>query len=350
MKKILLIFSLLLLTGCYDYRELNDNKIVSSLIIDYKADKYVVNLEILNTSETASAGSNFIEASGKNFLEALENAKSGIDGEPFYSNMNALFISKDLANKGIDNILDGFARNIEIRKDFYIFIAEDIDRLLEYSPIPRESLGAKVKKNYNTSLEKTGLFNTSQFRDVLYSYLRDETFMLASVDVKDDNIFLEDNYVFKNVKLNTELDNYVAIFKNMFKGQNKTFLFGGEEAYEIHEYKLKADVKKGKITLSLTGLAKLKNMVHSDSLSDKDLDSISKDISNKLKKKLEDVIDYSIKNDVDVLNFNNIYYLHYPKDVTMDTWKNLNYDVKVDIKIGEKVMLMDSLESEKNEK
>lgn len=42
MKKIILLFMLLLLTGCKDYTEINDLGIISGMIIDYKDNKYEI--------------------------------------------------------------------------------------------------------------------------------------------------------------------------------------------------------------------------------------------------------------------------------------------------------------------
>ena len=46
MKKIILLFILLLLTGCKDYTEINDLGIISGMIIDYKDNKYEITTEI----------------------------------------------------------------------------------------------------------------------------------------------------------------------------------------------------------------------------------------------------------------------------------------------------------------
>ena len=55
MKRILIIVSLvLLLCGCYDYRELNDMSIVTGIGIDYKDNKYIVSLEVTKSIKLLS--------------------------------------------------------------------------------------------------------------------------------------------------------------------------------------------------------------------------------------------------------------------------------------------------------
>ena len=49
MKKILIIIlTLLLCTGCFDYKEINDLAIINAIGVDYENDEYVITLEILN--------------------------------------------------------------------------------------------------------------------------------------------------------------------------------------------------------------------------------------------------------------------------------------------------------------
>ena len=53
MKKLLLIIiSLCFLTGCYNYNELEDLSVVSSMIIDYQDDNYLISLEVYDNKKT----------------------------------------------------------------------------------------------------------------------------------------------------------------------------------------------------------------------------------------------------------------------------------------------------------
>ena len=51
MKKIILLFMLLLLSGCKDYTEINDLGIISGMIIDYKDNKYEITTEIITNDK-----------------------------------------------------------------------------------------------------------------------------------------------------------------------------------------------------------------------------------------------------------------------------------------------------------
>ena len=99
MKKIILILIIFLLTGCYDYNELNDLEIISSIIVDYKDNEYKVHLEVVNTNENGEHGSYFLSGSGKNLESALNNVYFQSAQTPFYSKLNAFIISDSLAEK-----------------------------------------------------------------------------------------------------------------------------------------------------------------------------------------------------------------------------------------------------------
>ena len=76
MKKIIILVLCLLLTGCYNYKELNKIAIVSSISIDKKDNKYLVGAQVLNVKpKDDSNSSNVIvyKEEGKTIEEALRN-------------------------------------------------------------------------------------------------------------------------------------------------------------------------------------------------------------------------------------------------------------------------------------
>ena len=80
MKKILIsLIPLIFLTGCYNYRELNELAIVSAIEIDKIDDEFHVTTQIVNaTNQNKAASTNqtaFIiyESTGKTLQEAFRN-------------------------------------------------------------------------------------------------------------------------------------------------------------------------------------------------------------------------------------------------------------------------------------
>ena len=57
MKKLLIFFTLIILTGCWNYQELNDYAIVTGMAIDLNKDEYEVSLLIANGDKSEDGNS-----------------------------------------------------------------------------------------------------------------------------------------------------------------------------------------------------------------------------------------------------------------------------------------------------
>lgn len=348
MKKVILILVVFLLTGCYDYVELDDMGIVSSMFIEREDDEFVVSLEILNTNEDIPRGSEIINARGKTFMDAITSLQNSSDNIPYYSHMNMMVISEDVAKEGIEFLYDFYSRNISIRKDFYIYVAEDVQEFIDFKTDPGQSIGENIKKMTEKSMERNGTFATCEFREVIYDYLRDMDFVLGSIKVDDDKLKLDDKYAFVDNKMSINVQDEVALVINMLKNSNKSFAEAGRNSYEIHEYSLSPEIKKDAITFKLKGAARMSD-IHDKAITQDQIEDLTKELNKGLENMIMDVVLYTKEMDMDLLGLNHLYYLHYPKEVKSDSWKNLKYSVKADVTISEKGMIMDSLGGIKNE-
>ena len=84
MKKIILILITLLLTGCFNYTEINDLVLVNGIYIDYKNGLYKLKIE---TGE-------IVESSGESLSDAFRNFEERVSKKPYYAHINILIISK----------------------------------------------------------------------------------------------------------------------------------------------------------------------------------------------------------------------------------------------------------------
>ncbi|SMC34633.1 Ger(x)C family spore germination protein [Papillibacter cinnamivorans] len=122
MKKRLFLFSLILqllfLSGCWDYKELDDESIVTGMAIDYMDGYYHVTFDI---ADTQSAGkdkttkSKFIESDGKTVFDAVRNAINQYDRRLYFGDCSILVISKTVAESGIAPATDLMTRDAEAR-------------------------------------------------------------------------------------------------------------------------------------------------------------------------------------------------------------------------------------------
>ncbi len=187
---------LLLCTGCYNYRELNQIALTSAIGID-KADDgegYTVTVQVLNTQKQGSdsnySGSQpkFIlyEQTGPTLQHALRTIILESPRRLYVNHINLLVISETVAKDGIKEILDFFARNTEFRKDFLVVISreastEDVMQILT----PLETLNSKnIHDSIMADAKFYGMATKVTFEDLLNTYLNQRTnIVLPSVEV-----------------------------------------------------------------------------------------------------------------------------------------------------------------------
>lgn len=349
MKKVLLILISFFLVGCEDYVELNNLKVISTILVDKEGDDYVVNLELINTSKNAKEGSYFVEGKGRNFEEALENVYEESAYNPYYSHLDALIVSKDLAKDGLEELYEPLLRNIEVRRDFLLFVSEDIKEISEYKTDPGEYIGELVQNLNENSIKTYGYYYTPQFREVIYNYLRDIPYIIGEIDLENDLFKLGDCFGFKNDKLITKLDKIAVLVKNMFLKNNDTFQLISKNTYDIHQYGLGVSVEKKSMSFDFKGVARFVVMRNGNGEKVEELEESETDIETKLKEEISDVIEYSKKLDIDFLGLDYLYFTHFPKNYEKGIWKTLSMKVDANIDIGEKGMILEALGGKNDE-
>lgn len=154
----------LVLTGCWNSRELNDLAIVSGIGIDKLEGKdgYRVTFQIINpssTAQTAGVASDqppivVISASDRTVFGALRKASRRATRQLFFAHTQLVIIGEPLARSGITTLFDIFERSHELRLNSAVLIAKDTDAasvlklLTTLESLPSMGL---LKKAQNTS-------------------------------------------------------------------------------------------------------------------------------------------------------------------------------------------------------
>lgn len=162
MKKIkifLFLVAALLLTGCGNYRELNDLAITTGIAFDIKDDQYIVSYMIANSNkaETDSKDSEtkitVYEGKGNTISSAYMDLNSKNPKIPYIGHLEVVIISEDLAKKGILEALDFLIRNPESRKEFYIVLSKNVEAgtllktLAPLESFPSQNIAGIIKSN-----------------------------------------------------------------------------------------------------------------------------------------------------------------------------------------------------------
>lgn len=160
MKKVMgliLICMCFLCTGCFDYIELTDRALVSSISIDYKEGLYDVSFEIVKPKSEKDSSSEskvlIISGTGSSISEAFSNTAIKTEKEAYFAHLSVMIISEDIANSHINVISDYLLRAAIFHNNFYIVIAKDYDakEIIEASspsePIVGKAISGIISNN-----------------------------------------------------------------------------------------------------------------------------------------------------------------------------------------------------------
>ena len=377
MKKLVFLLPLLcFLTGCYNYRELNDLAIVSGISITKEEDQFKVTAEVVNPKKQQDTSSgkepDFIiyTSTGASMQEAFRNVVKESPKKLYGAQIDILIIDEQTAKEELTNILDFFTRDPEIRSEFYVLIGKKRDILEVTTPL--ENLSSK---NIISSLEADntylGTANLVTFHDLISTYLNPniELALPSIEEVGNEQLgestqniesttgeaasVISNMAVFKDEKLIGYLSEQESIDYNLIMGNTQTTLIKTnykDEQYVINEIinsntEIEADIKKKKITISIKGKSAVSEVNYETDLeSSKTIKKIQKDLNKEIEKRLKETVKtVQEKYNSDIFGFRDLFYKKDPKAYKKlkDTWyeetfPNLEIEVKSNIEIIEK--------------
>ncbi len=387
MKKIILIISTLLLTGCWNYYELNNLAICTGIAIDKYEDKYEVTYLISNAKKTevsakeGEAGTTTYTGIGETMQEAINDLTLKMPFEPYNGHLVVTVISEEVAKDGVNPILDLLARDTESRDFFYVLLSKNAkakEILQIISPLesfPSQTLASDIE----TSSSKTSLIYKITYNDFLFNLLEDGknpilngVTILGNEDKGTDEKSLSSTIPSATIKIDT-----IGIFKgdtfigwsDQDEGRGINLLTNNVENYYVKtscekEYimsyikniktKTKIDVDQRKVDVNITGEATLLEVNCDINLKDpKVIENIEIDIDNKLKETINKATNLvQQKYNSDVLGYGMQIHKKNPKKwkEIKDNWdtifKELKINSDIDITIKTKGALVTTVQGE----
>lgn len=369
MKKFVLIiitlFILLISSGCYNYKEINDMAIVSSIGIDKdnKNDKYIVSAQIMNSKESEDSEDSQITVytkEGDTVHEALRNITLKSPRKLYGNHLSKIVLSEEVAKEGIDNILDIFNRITEVRNEFIITIvkedkASDVLKVLTTT----ESIPAEyVKLSLKIADKTSGLTYATKLDEFISLYLKkgiDPVVPVLKIDKKEkkgttinnitttnpiSKIVIEDLAVTNKGKLETYLKNEEVIGYNFLRNQIQKMIIpvkcDDENNYAsilILKNKTKSNTAKKDnkyiINFNINSEAIITEYNCKKDLTDeKVIKKLEKDTEKKIKRYIKKSLNKQKETNGKFLGLERIIYLDYPK------YKNEDYSVKYNAKVN----------------
>lgn len=377
MKKIiLLILPLIFLTGCQNYRELNELAIATAIEVDKIDNEFHLLVQVANPKNQNDASSanqpQFVtyEASGQTLQQAFRNIVQESSRKIYGMHIQLLVITENIAKEDLQSMLDFFFRNVEIRKEFYVIVdtSKSDDKLLKVlTPVTNLS-SQSIMDTLETNNRFLGISNLVTFNDLMDSYLDDNKELVLPTIYMTGNyeegkneeilketdtetkIFLGNMAIFKDEKLLGYLTKEESLTVNILKNEINDALITHEcakDKYTTSEITLdktdiKIDLKKLKVTVTIKGTGTLAEYGCEGNLTkENEIKKINKELNTYIEKIVKESIN-SINNNYnsDIYNFKDMIYKQNPKyynkikdNYYEEVFNKLTYEIKSQIEL-----------------
>jgi spore germination protein KC len=390
MKKILLILPLFLLfCGCADYKELNSIAITTGLSIDLDDGKYKVSVLIANSQKAdesnkeGDSGNTVYDGTGKTISEALKRIDTKIPKQLYFGHLAVVVVSKDVAEKGLNNVADFLFRNPETTKRYYLIMSRENDKASDILKIlsPLEEFPSQnIKLNIENADKRSAISIGMTYSEFIENYIKkgiepylptlelsgnvekgsstksldssdpkaivslkgialfkDSKFISYTTDNESRGINLVNNKI-EEMIVSTKCDNNYLVTAISDINTNKKVRFkNGKPVYSI-SINVQGDIQEVNCDIDL--------------YNKDNLNKITKDVEKKLKKYIKEGIKKAQDNEVDVFGFGNLLYKYNPKYFNkIDDWnkvfKNIDISIKVNVDLKTKGSIKQSIKAVK---
>lgn len=362
---LLILLLLIPLSGCWDYRGLDELTIVTGVAIDKKPEEdiYQLTYEIVDLIEPIKEkGPNrkLIESEGKTIFEAVRNAKRRVSNKLYFGHSELIIICEEIArNEDLNVVLDFFTRDSECRETINVVVSQE---KTARDIIASEGIGHTVITNEILEILEDDKKITSSILSVelyrLFNIMGAEGKELAlpafHIVQNDGKPTAETNgtAVFKDNKLvgflSPEESKYFLFIVNEIEGGIFTVASSGQRpniSFEIYnnDTNLSFEYKdeKLKIKIKTTTVVFLGEFMRQFApLDEKELNALEETAEKELEDKIRNVVKkLQTEFGSDIFGFGNMIY---KKDFRLwrqlkDNWdehfKSLDLEVEADIRI-----------------
>ena len=379
MKKIKYIILLLpLLSGCYNYRELNELGITTAVSIDYKDNNFILISEVINPIKqqdvSASNNSPFVNFTSvaPSIQEAFRNTVLESPRQLYLSQLEIILVSEEIINNHLEEFLEFFSREPETRTEIKVIIAktDESTKGITIQSLLTNFSSSNILESLEVQNKLLGLTQEVTINELLNMYLDPNLeivlpsmILYGSSDIGDEKenittsipktlVKVGTTSVIKDGKILGYLSEEESKTVNLINGNlTKTILkISYEDGYVVFEpnrikTKQKLDIKDNKITIEISGFSKIKefhtnknikNMKTVEELNkyfNKEIENMIKDNFNKIREKYN----------TDMFGFQELYYRtdhkyfkKYCSNWYETTFPNIELEVKSNIKLYEK--------------
>ena len=380
LKYLVLLLIPILLSGCYNYKELSDLAITTAISIDYDKEtkNFKVIAEVINPVKEqdakSSSESSFINyvGEGKSLREAIRLIIMDSPKKLYGAELQIVVLSENVLYERLPDIIDFFIREPELRPEFKVVIAQNDEALkgISIQTLLDDYPSSNILNSLETQSKNIGITTPISLNELTNMYLNPYLeIILPSITINGNtkegmdkenlsttldqtSIEISTTGVFKDNKFLGYLNEAESKTLNLIRGDisNTIINMDIEDGFVVFEpngikTNVSADPKKNTVKINIEGKAKIKEITGTtDITSTKEVNKIQ-DNFNKLTEEMVKTTFENIrtKYNTDVFKFRDLYYKtdHKYFNKNCDNWyedifPNLKLEVTSKIELYEK--------------
>lgn len=393
MKRIkFLILLLPLLSGCYNYRELNDLGITTAVSIDYKDNNFYVIAEVINPikQQDASSSNNspFVNynSSSSSLQDAFRKVVLESPRQLYAAQLEIIVLSEEVVNNHLEEVLEYFARDPEARTEIKIIVAktEDSTKAITLQTLLTSLSSSNIINSLDLQSKVLGMDYPVTLNELLNMYIDPylevvlpSMTLYGNYEIGDEKenittsspkaiVKIDGSTITKDNKILGYLDLEESKILNLINGKLKETIikmnyYDGYIIFEPNRIKVsrELDIKNNIIKINISGYSKTKEIQSNINLKDpKEVKKLNKALNMELEKKITDTFN-SIreKYGTDVFGFQELYYRtnykYFKENCTNwyeDIYPKIKLEVKANVRLYEKGSTLGGLRYERKNK
>ena len=123
-KCMIIILTLSLLSGCWDYRDIDHRLLPVAMGISKSEDKYQIVL-LLPSIQNGQVKSRIITGQGETVTKTIDTLSENMESRIDLLHVKVIMLDKDLAQSGFQNVMSGFMRARDVSPHTLVAISEE---------------------------------------------------------------------------------------------------------------------------------------------------------------------------------------------------------------------------------
>jgi spore germination protein KC len=362
---LLLLADTILLSGCWNYREINQVAMIAGCAVDKgrRGEKYSVTIEVITFKAgggpESGVTSELFTEDGDTMFGVIRTLILKVGKKLFWSHAKTVVISEDIAREGIVPIIDWLSRDAETRSEMWVLVSrgKTAKEVLESTETINEISSFHLDDIIRTHKSSTKILDIDILGATKELRADGVRMVLPAISMKEENkkkeakisgiaIFkegkltgwLDENATKGAVWLREDADLGLIEVKNVF-GTNSNIVFEVFDQKTIRK-PFKEDGKLG-IEIEIKPDVSIAEIQGSMDVMKKDeMEKLRQEAEEKFKKELEDVVRKAqMEHNADIFEFGLVFERKMPmewkkvKDNWDEEFSNLEVRIKVEFEI-----------------